>query len=1273
MGNQSRGGRAPEHTGRGRSTRASALIVTMGVLTILAVLAFVFASVSKGERKISRTYVDQVRAKIYAMSGIETAVSKIQQFVSTPSGGAFANYSIAEGTNVPWIYSGSRNLGPLTPVESAPLCSFQTDYLPLKGDYYNADALGPGGNIVNPNNTIIGVTSYFPGTYYGGTFSVTVPGASPTYPTTFPEGSGSGGTPFQPSRFRTGDVVSVRVVDTAGQFYVNGPDPAGVSVPPGAPGPSNLSQSWIDMLNRLGLVLQSNPPSPPAGLGLSTIPPVRCPHGYSLSTSGADIGNRVKAIRNNLGRNILMKSEMQRSGMPTVYYDTTPTNAPSGYHDFEIVSQFLTAHAWVDRTTLDPSKLQHMRPNDPTLYYSPSGTGLASRPDYGPPGPATNDVDGLVRAALATLEPPADPLLPVASDLATATLAAVGASPSASCACDRLVNQQPSQSVFHQGNDHFGPPQQCQESVLSGAGSWPLTNDVLQPRAPMNINTAPYHSLRATMEGLSGVFWDRQPYSSWTVGGAGSRANYEGNGYTNAQRQVITPAIAHFVACHILSKRARNNGSPYDTPTPAMVDPNGSAALSHPMNYLLPGEPGYNITPWPQTVVPANEFPGGPFRTYTEWYKFLDFLATQPGSPFDPNPNRRLAQINILKANANPNSHINKFNFDEYMGARFGDVDKADLDTWSTEFSFRAHGYYEVDSVGRVLENKGTANSPALVVVAEQKVSTLIHVYDLVKHSTQRQFLDRRLSTLNVQTYPEQVNPSNNTAGDPQLWLTQYGAEWDGYLGVATTDYGGGPPLPPSNYLYAHYTSSFGPNVFGTAEEGRSLIDGTGLPNASTLGPQSELFPDGLFAHETRRYPGQQLAANRVYGWGGGSTSEPMDEYVRYMSSGVSLGGGGTIEMWVKPTWTAKDFASGDYGHNCPTDPSFNVGTSGHNHPMGESTRAFATYGDNKKHSQGHVLGGKRLALAAQRIGYSPKSNLGGFAVPGGPDGNPGVFFITARKGDATQQWNMGNVPPFGSYYWNDVVPQWGKLFMNVYAPPVQTTNSTDPRSWGFAGRWHHVALSWSGADSWLHVDGQYNPSGRVVAWGTDSSQGNYALFIGNNRFLTKEGNGHPCNADCTIDGVKVWGSAIYSQSTLNPTPPRYKTDAMSPDPPSYRGRMMTASEAQAFGKGRIVNIAWNGWFPNYSTQSQSVTFSVTNGQVTRLLPAATTASAGKGYPLDDPNLPPLSFQGNAGENLDYSVSFSLNGSYVVGTPFIDDVSFTFIPNKIKFIYYFFQ
>lgn len=57
--------------------RGVVLIVVLGVLTVLALLATAFATLSGVERTVSRNYLDTVRARLLAMSGIEDAIDKV--------------------------------------------------------------------------------------------------------------------------------------------------------------------------------------------------------------------------------------------------------------------------------------------------------------------------------------------------------------------------------------------------------------------------------------------------------------------------------------------------------------------------------------------------------------------------------------------------------------------------------------------------------------------------------------------------------------------------------------------------------------------------------------------------------------------------------------------------------------------------------------------------------------------------------------------------------------------------------------------------------------------------------------------------------------------------------------------------------------------------------------------------------------------------------------------------------------------------------------------
>ena len=59
--------------------RGAVLIVVLGVLVVLALLATTFASLQSLERSVARNYLDDVRAKLLAESGMQFAMSRIKE------------------------------------------------------------------------------------------------------------------------------------------------------------------------------------------------------------------------------------------------------------------------------------------------------------------------------------------------------------------------------------------------------------------------------------------------------------------------------------------------------------------------------------------------------------------------------------------------------------------------------------------------------------------------------------------------------------------------------------------------------------------------------------------------------------------------------------------------------------------------------------------------------------------------------------------------------------------------------------------------------------------------------------------------------------------------------------------------------------------------------------------------------------------------------------------------------------------------------------------
>ncbi|RME03741.1 MAG: hypothetical protein D6805_05360 [Planctomycetota bacterium] len=115
----------------------------------------------------------------------------------------------------------------------------------------------------------------------------------------------------------------------------------------------------------------------------------------------------------------------------------------------------------------------------------------------------------------------------------------------------------------------------------------------------------------------------------------------------------------------------------------------------------------------------------GAFKTWQEFYQWADQNFGGPNSLLSA----------ILKANFNPNVGLNKFHPDSNL---YRPLDKTDLEVFSQEFCFSSMGYFEITTLGRVLDKEGKVVSKALL----QNVVQVYHVY---RDTTQADFETDRI------------------------------------------------------------------------------------------------------------------------------------------------------------------------------------------------------------------------------------------------------------------------------------------------------------------------------------------------------------------------------------------------------------------------------------------------------------------------------------------------------------------------------------------------
>ena len=190
---------------------------------------------------------------------------------------------------------------------------------------------------------------------------------------------------------------------------------------------------------------------------------------------------------------------------------------------------------------------------------------------------------------------------------------------------------------------------------------------------------------------------------------------------------------------------------------------------------------------------------GGPFGSWAQFNLFVDELVERgiladkraeyfwdiddAGRPIAGSPLQLRAASeaigDVLKANFNPNLHLNELNPDRVLHTR---VDKTDLLVHSTEFCFTPMGAFDIESTGLVARPVG---NEAFESVATKTVSALVKLFDAVRETSQSQFYRGDIAPRRA--IPETSNNlSLETGPEPDNGAAPAEAHYEGYLQLPT-------------------------------------------------------------------------------------------------------------------------------------------------------------------------------------------------------------------------------------------------------------------------------------------------------------------------------------------------------------------------------------------------------------------------------------------------------------------------------------------------------
>jgi hypothetical protein len=287
-------------------------------------------------------------------------------------------------------------------------------------------------------------------------------------------------------------------------------------------------------------------------------------------------------------------------------------------------------------------------------------------------------------------------------------------------------------------------------------------------RPPVNLNAAPRPVLIALVQGLKGIWYDQEQHGIW-------------------QFPVWLP-------CHITYE----------------LNPTMTSAI---------------VT---QCILRRDQ---SPFSSWSDFEAFCDTLAGPPPAPItglqssnliDKRGGGNLAGADLLKANFNPNTQLNKHLPDQILWRW---IDKSDLLAWSTEGNLGPTGAFRVSVSGRCVDGRGRLR-------AQCRLSAELEAFQPLRQTTQRDFVGE-----GTQFRPQFQDYLALAPTDPTGWYRACGAgaSWKTWpaspeQGLAVVTY----PCPPVAVAQGNAADFDGGLGLGTLEvrEGSMGLPSTAPPNA---------------------------------------------------------------------------------------------------------------------------------------------------------------------------------------------------------------------------------------------------------------------------------------------------------------------------------------------------------------------------------------------------------------------------------------------------------
>ena len=1096
------------------NNRGFVLLVALGVLGVLGLLAATFATLSRVERAVSNSYVDKVRAKMLAQSGVERAIASIRGRAMIQSWDDQRN---------DWYYREMLNVETGTLVYPAIVKTDLWKFVPTRAYGMPPRSLESALDDGLVNGVANGIS--FP--------QALSPSANEPFSGQFPG-----------TYENRGDVYALKVLDCASMINVN-----------------DGGKNTVRMLNALGSIL-------------------KCADGSLVSTGGFNLGDQISTKAIARGKPFNNKSEV----LDAVFINNTffAGNATEARKRFSAVQNFITTHGWIDGMTM---KFENTWGKGPASNYQGGSWASAISSTNEAPSDSKYADSGSEPVEVAAAIDPADtklasvpmsvecttnPLYMIAANVpgAYASLPATRllAAPGPVMVKDVAKGGAFKQFVTGQG---LSIPLAGETKAGKFGGSYYLG----EPRTPINVNTAPKEVLVATMMNLAADFWDYAVVSE-----SPSPAILNFNARLEVFPVVITQADAEKMADFIISARF-TNGSPAGA--------------------------------W----------------SYNDWMHFEDdvLLAMTMGASAIPGITRW--QTALVKANANPNSNIKKYNPDLILVTshpqvnpdRLVRMDKSDIKVNSTEWTFSSNGLFEIESIGRVY-NAGK-------IMAEEKIETVVKVFDQVVYTTQEQLEKDRIWTVEDSKegdllaggYPPVVSMPEylyNTKTNPIHYRSQTGdvtwcADYEGYmiLNGPVNIVSGITPGPAANGAGGYGTGDpnkacWGPDPHGLNADGGKEI--TGLP-APPVAPNPTVCAVSFVAgfNLASLYPNQSHRNAWHDGASGGAGGPRHPEY-SYTSphcfgDGVSMSAS-PLNSFTQDT----GYLSASYSPKQPYQ-MLPTGSGADFWDGGCDMTNFGVYMNTTRRNRFHTYWADEVPSPNVTIEMTvkPEIDLWNWAKGSQPHdmaGWMGTYQIFACKRQFLFDWGTGGTQ--GMNYTVRGYVQNSKVFLEMYCHTnlsfyiIWADNYWKPHTW------HHVEWTWvSGHEQLIGgVMVPVPPNAMLFVDGTPASEANTDVWggSGSKSFVN------------TVTGVGVYPAGVAALVLPENVAPTNPNNDVGTGPRFDVGGILANDGAYGMSSprwhGTIDNVVMHHW------RSHAAAFTPRNRYHSMTYYDGSTWKSGEGY-----------------------------------------------------------